>query len=140
MAQKQSTRRCGRNHQPGQPRLLGVRGPQVLQPLGVLGSVGGREVREGPGKAKTHLPRSRRAWCRSVHYASHTVDDLPPGIKPFNNCESFPNLSYPIYDRNGDTKHAGLFPPAELERKLGTYMFGVINTIAMPLATDGLVQ
>ena len=43
-----------------------------------------------------------------------------------------------MYDRDGDCK-AELFPPAEPGRKFGTYVLGVINSIAMPLATNDLV-
>ena len=68
-----------------------------------------------------------------------TVDDLPPGIQHFNDRESFPTLLYPMYDSDGDSKHARLSPPADPGRKFGTYVLGVINTIALPLATDGLV-
>ena len=54
--------------------------------------------------------------------------------------ESFPALSYEMYDRDGISKYIGLFPPAEPGKKYGTYVLGVINTIALPLASEGLAM
>ena len=34
-------------------------------------------------------------------------------IKHWNNLETFPTLFYPMNNKDGDPKHAGLFPPAK---------------------------
>ena len=68
-----------------------------------------------------------------------TLDDLSPRLKAMADRDSFPTLSYELWDPEGDNKFAMLYPPAGEGKKFGVYVLGVINTLALPLATEALV-
>ena len=44
-----------------------------------------------------------------------------------------------MYNRDGEKTQAELFPPAEPGKKYGLHGLGLVNTLAMPLATDDLM-
>ena len=67
-----------------------------------------------------------------------TIDTLPAGIRHYNTLETFPVLSYPMINKDGQKTRAKLFPPAEPGKKLGLHGLGVVNTMVLPLATDDL--
>ena len=70
-----------------------------------------------------------------------SLDDLPENIRHMKDRESFPTLSYEMYNKEGISKYIGLFPPAEPGKKYGTYVLGVINTIALPaIIAEGLAM
>ena len=98
------------------------------------------ELGAGTFTMRLHLYNDKKDLSRVfLSIIPGTIDALPNDIRHFNNLESFPVLSYPMYDRDGDRTQAELFPPAEPERKYGLYGLGVINSLAMPLVTDNLV-
>ena len=67
-------------------------------------------------------------------------DNLPGAIRHMVDRESFPTLSYKLWDKEGVLKYIGLFPLADPGKKFGTYVLGVINTITLPMATEGLAM
>ena len=67
-----------------------------------------------------------------------TIDTLPNDIRHYNALETFPVLSYPMINRDGQKMRAELFPPAEPGKKSGLHGLGVVNTMALPVATDNL--
>ena len=70
-----------------------------------------------------------------------SLNDLPDSVRHMKDRESFPTLSYEMYDKEGTSKYIGLFPPAEPGKKYGTYVLGVINTIALPaVIAEGLAM
>ena len=47
-------------------------------------------------------------------------------------------LSYPMNSMDGQKMKAKLLPPADPARKYGLHGLGLVNTLALPVATDDL--
>ena len=67
-----------------------------------------------------------------------TIDALPAEIRAYNTMETFPVLSYPMTNMDRMKTKAELFPPDDLAKKYGLHSLGLVNTLAIPVATDDL--
>ena len=67
-----------------------------------------------------------------------SIQDLELKLKALANRESFPNVSYTLQHPTLQEKYAKLFPPADLLRHFGIYPLGVVNSILMNVATEGI--
>ena len=101
-----------------------------------------KELGAGEFSLRLHLfVEARDATRIFLSILPGSLDDLPENIRHMKDRESFPTLSYEMYDRDGISKYIGLFLPAEPGKKYGTYVLGVINTIALPaIIAEGLAM
>ena len=66
------------------------------------------------------------------------IDALPAEIRSFNGLETFPVLSYPMNSNDRTKTNAELYPPADPAKRFGLYSLGLVNSLAIPIATDQL--
>ena len=69
-----------------------------------------------------------------------TLDALLAEIRSFNGLETFPVISYPMNNMDGTKTKAELYPLADLAKKFGLYSPGLVNSLAIPIATDNLAS
>ena len=71
------------------------------------------ELGAGTFTMRLHVFNNRRELSRVfLSIIPGTIDTLPNNIRHFNTLETFPVLSYPMYNRDGECTQAELSPPA----------------------------
>ena len=97
------------------------------------------EIGAGTFSMRLHLFNDARESSKVfLSIIPGTIDTLPNDIRHYNALETFPVLSYPMINKDGQKTRAELFPPAEPGKKFGLHGLGVVNTMALPVATDDL--
>ena len=111
--------------------------------------MGDSKFERGPAKRQLTLQVAEdlgaRGFMMRLHiftksrYKSSVIDDLGPKLKALLDRDSFPTLSYELWHPEHQQKYSKLYAPANPAKRFGLFVLGLVNTIALPIATKALV-